>query len=197
MCPIFLSCSRQHVSVLVHVCIVLYIKGFALLGSTSLDTPFGNIVQYLDVTKFFMMLLEKFYIGLWSSKTKLKLFPPLRHILLIAVMKSMSFIFSREECHDYRNYPLCYKMCDTHFKKTVSRAMCAEKQILFVDIHPLSMRHNPVSICYLPYPFVKEFRYPNESIIIPNVATDIIPFIYLLYRFASIEEYVMNIVRSS
>ena len=57
------------------------------------------------------------------------------------------------------------------------------------------MRHNPIGICYLPYPFVGELRYPNESRVIPNVATDIIPFIYPLHRFASVEEYMSHAVR--
>ena len=110
-------------------------------------------------------------------------------------MKRLSFIFSREDCHDYKKYPSCHKMYDTLLKKTVSRAVCSENQILFVDVYPVSMRHNPVGICYLPYPFVEELHYPNESRVIPNVATDIIPFIYPLYRFASVEKYMLHAVR--
>ena len=88
-------------------------------------------------------------------------------------------------------------MCDTLFRKTTFRAVCLENQILFVDVHPLSMRHNPIGICYLPYPFVGEFYYPNENRVILNVATDIISFIYPLHRFASIEEYMVHALRSS
>ena len=129
--------------------------------------------------------------------TKLKLFLLLQHILPAAVMKSLSFIFSREDCHDFKIYPLCHKMYDTFFRKTASRAVCLENQILFVDICPLSMRFNPVGICYLPYPFIGEFHYPNESRVIPNVATDIILFIYPLHRFASVEEYMAHAIRLS
>ena len=57
------------------------------------------------------------------------------------------------------------------------------------------MRYNPIGICYLPYPFVEELHYSNESRVIPNFATDIIPFIYPLYRFASIDEYMLCVVR--
>ena len=57
------------------------------------------------------------------------------------------------------------------------------------------MRHNPDAICYLPYPFVGEFHYPNESRVIPNVAIDIIPFIYPLHRFASVDDYIVHAVR--
>ena len=66
----------------------------------------------------------------------------------------------------------------TLLKKIPSRVMCLENQILFMDICPVSMRLNSIGICYLSYPFVGELHYPNESRVIPNVATDIIPFIY-------------------
>ena len=161
----------------------------------SPDAPFRNIVQHPSVMKFFTMLLEKFHIGLWSSMTELKLISLLRHILPAAIMKRLSFIFSWEDCHDFKLYPSCHKMYDTLFRKTASRAVCLENQILFVDVCPLSMRHNPGCICYLPYPFVGEFHYPNESGIIPNVAIDIILFIYPLHRFASVKEYMVYAVR--
>ena len=127
--------------------------------------------------------------------TELKLIPLLWHILLAIVMKSLSFIFSSEDCYDLQKYPSCHKMCDTLFRKTTSRVVCSEDQILFVDVRPLSMRYNPFGICYLPYPFVEELHYPNESRIIPNAATDIIPFIYPLHRFASVDEYMLHAVR--
>ena len=57
--------------------------------------------------------------------------------------------------HDYKKYPSCYKMYDTLLRKTAFRAVCSENQILFVDVRPLSMRHNPVGICYLPYPLLE------------------------------------------
>ena len=128
---------------------------------------------------------------------KLKLIALLRHILPAVVMKRLSFIFSREDCHDFKKYPSCLKMYDTFFRKTTSRAVCSENQILFEDVHPLSMRHNLVGICFLPYPIVGELCYPNESRVIPDVAIDIIPFIYSSYRFASIEEYMLHAVRPS
>ena len=127
--------------------------------------------------------------------TKLKLFLLLWHILPAAIMKSLSFIFSMEDCHDFKKYSLCHKMYDTLLRKTASKVVCLENQILFVDFHQLSMRHNPIGICYLLYPFVGEFHYPNESRVIPNVATDIIPFIYPLHRFAFVEEYMVHVVR--
>ena len=57
------------------------------------------------------------------------------------------------------------------------------------------MRHNADAICYLPFPFLGEFHYPNESRAIPNVATDIIPFIFPLHRFPSVPEYMVHVVR--
>ena len=143
------------------------------------------------------MLLQKFHVGLWSSMTKLKLYPLLRHILLAFILNSLPFIFSRENYHDFRNYSSCYKMCNTLFRKTALKAVYAKDQILFVDVRPLSLRHNPDIICYLPYPFVGEFCYPNESRVIPNLAIDIVPFIYPLHRFASISEYMMHAIRPS
>ena len=127
--------------------------------------------------------------------TKLKLFPLLRHILPVAVMKALSFIFSRKDCRDFKNYPLCYKMCDILFRKPASKVVCVENQILFVDVRPLSMRHNADAICYLPYPFLGEFHYPNESRVILNVGNDIISFIFSLYRSASVEDYMVHAVR--
>ena len=155
---------------------------------------FGTLFS-APVTKLFTMLLEKFHIGLWSFMTKLKLFPLLWYILLAVVMKSLSLIFSREDCHDFKKYPLCHKMYDTLFRKIVSKAVYLENQILFVDVRPFLMRHNPVGICYLPYPFIGKFYYSNGSRVIPNVATDIISFIYPLHRFACVEEYMVHIVR--
>ena len=127
--------------------------------------------------------------------TKLKLIPLLWHILPATIMKCLSFIFSRKDYHDYKKYPSYHKMYDTLLRKTASRAVCLENQILFMDVRPVSMRHNPIGICYLPYPFVGELHYPNESRVIPNVATDIILFIYPLHRFASIELYMLYAVR--
>ena len=161
----------------------------------SPDTPFQNIVQRPDVMKLFMMILEKFHIGLWSSTTELKLISLLRHILPAAIMKRESFIFFREDCHNYKKYPSYHNMYDTLLRKTSSRAVCSENQILFVDVHPVSMRHNPIGICYLPYSFVEELHYPNESGVISNVAIDIIPFIYPLYKFASVDKYMLHVVR--
>ena len=126
---------------------------------------------------------------------ELKLIPLLRHILPATIMKRLSFILSRKDCHDYKKYPSCHKMYDTLLRKTASRAVCSENQILFVDVCPISMRHNPVGICYLPYPFVGELHYLNESRVIPIVATDIIPFIYPLHMFAFVDKYLLHVVR--
>ena len=112
-------------------------------------------------------------------------------------MKILSFIFSREDCRDFKNYPLCYKMCDTLFKKPASRVVYTENQIHFVDVHLVSMRHNADAICYLRYPFLREVYYPNESRVIPNVAIDIIPFIFPLHRFALVEDYMIHVIRPS
>ena len=129
--------------------------------------------------------------------TELKLIPLLRHILPAVVMKRLSFIFSTKDCHDYKlKYPSFHKMYDKLLRKTASRAVCLENQILFVDVRPVSMKHNPVGICYLPYPF-GELHYPNESRVIPNVATDIISFIYPLHRFGSVDEYMLHSIRPS
>ena len=112
-------------------CVVLCVRGLLYfmdpsLGPSSSNAPFQNIVLCLGVPKLFAMLLDKFHVGLWSSMTKLKLFPLLRHILSPAVMKTLSFIFSREGCRDFKNYPSYYKMCDTLFRKPASRVVCAE-----------------------------------------------------------------------
>ena len=138
---------------------------------------------------------QKLVRGFWSSMTKLKLFPLLRHILPPNVMKTLSFIFSREDCRDFKNYPACYKTCDALFRKPASRVVCVENQILFVDVCPVSMRHNADAICYLPFPFHGELHYPNDSRVIPNVAIDIIPFIFPLHRFASVADYMVHVVR--
>ena len=167
------------------------------LGPSSPDAPFRKIVQCPGLPKLFAMLLDKFHIGLWSSMMKLKLFLLLRHILPPAVMKTLSFIFSKEDYRDFKNYSLCYKMCDTLFRKPASRVVCAENQVLFVDVRPVSMRYNADAICYLPFPFLREFHYLNESRVIPNVEIHIIPFIFHLYRFPSVAEYMVHAVRPS
>ena len=181
-------------------CVVLCVRGLLCyvdpsLGPTSPDAPFRNIVHRPGLSKLFSMLLDKFHVGLWSSMTKLKLLPLLRLILPPNVMKTLSFIFSREDCHDFKNYPACYKTCDALFRKPASRVVCMENQILFVDVCPVSMRHNADAICYLPFPFHGEFHYLNDSKVIPNVATDIIPFIFPLHRFASVADYMVHAVR--
>ena len=106
-------------------CVVLCVRGLLCfvdpsLGPFSPDAPFRNIVQRPSLPKLSAMLLDKFHVGLWSSMTKLKLFPLLRHILPPVVMKTLSFIFSREDYRDFKNYPSCYKMCDTLFRKPAS-----------------------------------------------------------------------------
>ena len=181
-------------------CVVLCVRGLLCyvdpsLGPTSPDAPFRNIVHRPGLSKLFSMLLDRFHVGLWSSMTKLKLFPLLRHILPPNVMKTLSFIFSREDCRDFKNYPACYKTCDALFRKPASRVVCVENQILFVDVRPVSMRHNADAICYLPFPFHGELHYPNDNRVIPNVATDIIPFIFPLHRFASVADYMVHAVR--
>ena len=174
---------------LIKKCVILCIRGLlyfvnSSVRPTSPDAPFQNIIQHPGVTKVFLMVLQKFHVGLWSSMTKLKLFPLLRHILSAAILNSLSFIFSKEECHDFMKYPLCYKMCDTLFQNTTSRAVCAKNQILFVDVCFFTLRHNPDVICYHLYPFVEEFRYPNKSRIISNVATDINHLFILCIRLS-------------
>ena len=62
-------------------------------------------------------------------------------------MKTLSFISSREDCRDFKNYPACYKTCDALFRKPTSRVVCVENQIVFVDVRPVSMRHNADAIC--------------------------------------------------
>ena len=143
---------------LVKKCVVLCIRGLFCfvdpsLGPTSLMPLSGTLSRAPGVPKLFSMLLDKFHVGLWSSRTKLKLFPLLRHILPASIMKTLSFIFSREDCCDFKNYSMCYKMCDSLFKKPTSRVVCTENQILFVDVCLVSMRHNADAICYLPFPF--------------------------------------------
>ena len=127
--------------------------------------------------------------------TKLKLFPLLQNILSPDVIKTSSFIFSREDCRDFKNYPTCYKTCNTLFRKPASRVVCAENQILFVDVRSISMRYNADAICYLSLSFHGELHYPNESRVISNVAIDIIPFIFLLHVFASVEDYMVHAIR--
>ena len=187
---------------LVKKCMGLCVRGLLYfvdrsLGPTSIDAPFRNIIQRPGVPKLFAMLLDKFHVGLWSSLTKLKLFPLLRHILWPVVMKTLSFIFSREDYRDFKNYPSCYKMYDTLFRKPASRVVCTENQILFVDVRPISMRHNADTIYILSFSFLEEFHYPNESRVIPNVATEITPFIFPLHRFASVADYMVHAVRPS
>ena len=208
MCPVFhlVQGSAFHFQCMyapphpVKKCVVLCVRGLLChvdlsVGPVSPNAPYQNVVQRPGVTKLFMMLLQKFHIGLYSSMTELKLIPLLWYIFPAAFMKRLYFIFSKKDCHDYKKYPSCHKMYNTLLRKTASRAVCSENQILFVDVRPLSMRHNPIGICYLPYSFVGELRYPNESRVIPNVATDIIPFIYPLHRFALVEEYMLHDVR--
>ena len=141
------------------------------------------------------MLLDRFHVGLWSSMMKLKFFPLLQHILPPDVMKTLSFIFSKEDFRDFKNYLACYKMCDALFRMPASIVVCAENQILFVDVRLVSMRHNANAICYLPFPFHGELHYLNESRVIPNVAIDIIPFIFPSHRFALVEDYMIHAVR--
>ena len=51
----------------------------------------------------------------------------------------------------------------------------------------------PFVTCHSP--FLGEFHYPNESRVIPNVATEIIPFIFPLHRFPLVPEYMVHAVR--
>ena len=181
-------------------CVVLWVRGLLCyvdpsLGPTSPDAPFRNIVQRPGVSKLFTILLDRFHVGLWSSMTKLKMFPFLQHILPPDVIKTLSFIFSKEDCRDFKNYPVCYKTCDPLFRKPTSRVVCTKNQILFVDVCPISMRHNANAICSLSFSFHGELHYTNESRVIPNVATDIISLIFPLHRFMIIWFTLLDLVR--
>ena len=85
--------------------------------------------------------------------------------------------------------------CMIHFLGRPPIERCSENQILFVDVRLVSMRHNPVAICYLPYPFVGELHYLNESRVIPKVVSDIILFIYPLHKFVYVDKYMLHAVR--
>ena len=122
-------------------CIVLCVRGLLChvdpsIGPISPNASFRNIVQHPGVTKLFMMLLEKFHIGISTFMTKLKLIPLLQHILPVVVIKRLTFIFSREDWHDFKKYPSNYKMYNTLLRRTASNAVCSENQILFVDVCP-------------------------------------------------------------
>jgi hypothetical protein len=60
----------------------------------------------------------------------------------------------------------------------------------------VSLRHNSNDVCSHLHPFVVELDYSNKNKVIPNVATDIQPFVYPLYRFGLVEGYMGHDVSS-
>ena len=123
-------------------CVVLCVRGLLCfvdpsLGPSSPDAPFRNIVLRPSVPKLFAMLLDKFHIGLWSSMTKLKLFPLLRHILPPAVMKTLSFIFSRKTAMISRT-TLPVTKCVTPSSGSPPLERCAQRIKSFLWMSALS-----------------------------------------------------------
>lgn len=81
----------------------------------------------------------------------------------------------------------------TLFSKRRSNEVCRPKQVLFVDVRPLSLHRTPDPVCYIPLPILEEMALPNTTRVIPNFATSILSFIYPLHTF----EYVPKYMKSS
>ena len=137
----------------------------------------------------FSDLFEKFHVGIWSKMLLEQLRPLLAHLLPVQVLDNLAFVYGREYCLDSQKFPWCYKTIETLFRKGPSKDMCVPDQVLMVDVCPISLRRTPDTACYIPHPFVGDVNFPNDSRVIPNISTDIIPFIYPLYEYESILEY--------
>lgn len=158
------------------------------------EAQFANIIRRPGLDKFFAMLLQKFHVGIWSSTNRWYLLRLLRHILPDGVEKRLAFIFSQSDARDFDWAKICYKRDTTLFRKDLSRAVCVKDQFLFVDVNPVALRMTPKVFSYLPHPFVGDLCFPNKSKVIPNIATDLLPFIYPLHRFPSVPDYMRRAI---
>jgi hypothetical protein len=141
------------------------------------------------------MLFQEFNVGLWSTLPMWYLRPLLAVILSDDIIQKLSFVFDLAFCKYSRNHPHCYKLLSMLLRKKPSKDICLEDQVLFVDVVPNYQRRVADSISYRPFPFRGQISFPNDSGIIPNVATDILPFIYPLHKFGSVPEYVRQAPR--
>jgi len=81
-------------------------------------------------------------------------------------------------------------MLSTLFKKGPSKETYCLDQVLMVDVCPVPLQRTPDPACYIPLPFLSDLTYPNASRVIPNISTDIIPFIYPMHEHDSVSKYV-------
>lgn len=172
-------------------CIILSVSGLLCYISPNIPTDrwnaHRNVIKRPGVTKLFAMLLERFHVGLWCTMPMRDLKPLLSYILPSGVIDRLSFVYGREFCDRPMNFPWCYKLLKTLYCKRRSREVCRPDQLLLVDVSPLALRLAPDAACYMPYPFRGDLS--SSSTTIPNVATDILPFIYPLYQFESVSQY--------
>ena len=175
-------------------CIVLCVTGFlCFINPNVLPDRWNahrNVVRRPSLRKLFGMLLERFHVGLWSKMPIQDLKLLLSFILPEGVVDRLSFVFGREYCERSENFPWCYKVLNTLYSKRHSRDVCKPHQVLLVDVSPLSLRRTPDAACYMPWPFQGDMT--SSSTIIPNVATDILPFIYPLHKFQSVSDYMKH-----
>ena len=175
-------------------CIVLCVSGLLCYINPNVmpdrSNTHRNVVKKPGVRKLFTMLFERFHVGLWSKMPMRDLKLLLNFILPEGVLDRLSFVFGREYCERPEHYPWSYKVLDTLYYKRHSRDVCKPDQVLLVDVSPLSLRRTPDSACYMPWPFQGDFTASSRTI--PNVATDIIPFIYPLHQFESVSDYMKH-----
>lgn len=175
-------------------CVVLCVAGLLCYIDTNIKVdkgdPFRNVVKRPGLRGLFTTLFEKFHVGIWSKMPMQELRPLIAHLLPKDVVEKLAFIYGREYCTDKQNYPWCYKMLNTLFIKGPSKRVCCEDQVLMVDVSPVSLRRTPDPACYIPRPFMGDLNIPNASRVIPNISTDIIPFIYPMDEHQSVSQYV-------
>jgi hypothetical protein len=175
-------------------CIVLCVTGLLCFINPNVQpdhwNAHQNVVRRPGLQKLFQMLFDRFHVGLWSKMPMKDLKPLLAFILPKGVLDRLSFVFGREYCERSDNFPYCYKLLRTLFSKRRSRDVCKPDQVLLVDVCPLSLRMTPDAACYMPWPFQGDIT--SASTIIPNVATDILPFIYPLHKFQSVTDYMKH-----
>ena len=174
-------------------CVVLCVTGLLCFLDTSIQVdkwdPHKNVIRRPGLTGMFVNLFEKFHVGLWSILPIEQLRPLLAHLLPLHILEKLAFVYGREYCLDSQKFPWCYKTLDTLFRKGPSKDLCAPDQVLMVDVRQVSLRRTPDTACYFPHPFVGDLNFPNDSRVIPNIATNIIPFIYPMYEYESVSEY--------
>ena len=138
------------------------------------------------------MLFQRFHVGLWSKSPLRDLKPLLEFLLPEDAIRRITFIFGRGYSVNFENFRCCYKVLSILYSKCLFSSVCKPHGVLLVDVYPLSLLRARNLACYIPWPLFGDLSSSHMTGVIPNVAMDLLPFIYPLHKFECVNEYMKH-----